>query len=104
MDATHEVVVQGADGRLGGDASAATRAQTVRMVSWVLAWGLPVVSLIIGIVLTSVGSVEVWEDYSDGMATAYQVAVWPAGITLMAAGLAGLMAVAIINAVRASAR
>lgn len=81
------------------EGAVAARRRTIRWVSWTAAWGIPLVVLIVGIVLTSVGTVQ-QVDYD----TLFIVEVWPAGLVLLAAGLLGLMSVAIANAVRASGR
>ncbi len=76
----------------------AHRQQLVRQWSWALVWLLPAVLTIVGIVLTSGGTVEVVSQYEETYVTL--VAVWPAGLTLLGVGLLGLMAAAILNVVR----
>lgn len=80
----------------------AHRQQLVRQWSWALVWLLPAVLTIVGIVLTSGGTVEVVSQYEETYVTL--VAVWPAGLTLLGVGLLGLMAAAILNVVRVMRR
>ncbi|GAA1232872.1 hypothetical protein JOF42_000758 [Microbacterium phyllosphaerae] len=73
--------------------------KTVRRLSWALAWGLPVIALIVGIALTATGAVEQWEPLGEGAYDVTLLAVWPAGLVLLAVGALGLAAAAIATAV-----
>jgi hypothetical protein len=106
MDAT-----QGAtDDRAAESDRTATAAQeetqrtTVRRLSWMLAWGLPLVALIVGIALTNTGTIEQWTPAGDEMYDVIVLAVWPAGLVLLAVGALGLTAAALTAAVLTTRR
>lgn len=87
------------------DAEEVARVQHQQMVirrwSWTLAWGIPLVALIVGIALTAKGTGEIWTPVSDGAYDTYDVtmfAVWPAGLVLLAVGALGVTAAAIATA------
>ncbi|MCS3442832.1 hypothetical protein [Microbacterium phyllosphaerae] len=73
--------------------------KTVRRLSWALAWGLPVIALIVGIALTATGAVEQWEPMGDDTYEVTMLAIWPAGLVLLAVGALGVTAAAITSAV-----
>ncbi len=78
------------------------RARMQRSLAWLLVWALPVVVTIVGIVLTSQGSVMVTDQFDENYV--FVVSVWPAGLTLLGAGLLGLMAASIVTLVHATRR
>ena len=78
------------------------RARMQRSLAWLLVWALPVVLTVVGIVLTSQGSVVVTDQFDENYVTV--VSVWPAGLTLLGAGLLGLMAASIVTLVHATRR
>lgn len=80
------------------------RDRMIRQLSWTLVWAIPLLALFVGIVLTSIGTTEVWHDYGDGAVDVTLVALWPVGLVLLGAGLLGVMAASIANAVRVSGR
>ncbi|MBP3977119.1 hypothetical protein [Microbacterium sp. BLY] len=65
---------------------------------WIVAWGVSVVALIVGISLTSAGTVEQATGYGD----IYDIVlreVWPAGLVLLGVGALGIIATALATAV-----
>ena len=84
------------------DAPNEYRARMQRSLAWLLVWALPVVVTIVGIVLTSQGSVMVTDQFDENYV--FVVSVWPAGLTLLGAGLLGLMAASIVTQVHATRR
>lgn len=81
-----------------------TQRTTVRRLSWMLAWGLPLVALIVGIALTNTGAIEQWTPAGDEMYDVIMLAVWPAGLVLLAVGALGLTAAALTAAVLTTRR
>ena len=73
------------------------RALILRL-SWSIAWGIPVVAFIVGAVLAGMGTVEQWTPLGDGQFDITYLAVWPAGLVLLAVGLLGVIAAAIATA------
>lgn len=75
----------------------------IRIFSRIIAWATPVVALITGIVLTSVGDVSFWRSIgtSADSVTSYEsdsVALWPVGLVLVGAGVLSLTATALVEA------
>lgn len=71
--------------------------------SRIIAWAVPVASLIVGIVLTSVGDVSFWRSIGDaaGSTASYEssaAVVWPVGMVLIGAGVLSLTATALVEA------
>ena len=81
-----------------------TQRTTVRRLSWMLAWGLPLVALIVSIALTNTGAIEQWTPAGDEMYDVIMLAVWPAGLVLLAVGALGLTAAALTAAVLTTRR
>lgn len=71
----------------------------ILQLSWSLAWGVPVVAFIVGVILAGMGAVEQWTPLGDDQFDVTYVAVWPAGLVLLAVGLLGVTAAAIATAV-----
>ena len=98
-----------ADGQAGGGNAADSQVAradrgaqtTILRISWALTWAVPVVALVVGIVLTATGVTEVWTPLGDDTYDVTMLAVWPAGIALMAVGVLGTTAAAIATAVSA---
>lgn len=78
--------------------------RTARRLSWALAWGVPVIALIVGIWLTAVGSIEQFTPAGDGVFDVTWLAVWPAGLVLLGVGALGLVATALATAVLTTER
>lgn len=70
----------------------------IRRLSWTLAWGIPLIALVVGIALTVAGSTEQWEPMGDDTYEVTMLALWPAGLVLLAVGALGVTAVAIATA------
>jgi hypothetical protein len=70
-----------------------------RRFSWSVAWIVPVVALIVGIWLTSAGTIEQLNDLGDDTFEATYLVVWPAGLVLLGVGALGVVAAAIATAV-----
>lgn len=106
MDATHDVVPERTDQpQLDEDREWDDRRQLlVRRTSWALAWGIPLVALIVGIALASTGSIENWTPLGDDTYDVTLIAVWPAGLALLSVGTLGLTAAALVTAVLATNR
>ncbi|WP_217176996.1 hypothetical protein [Streptomyces sp. AC495_CC817] len=68
-------------------------------ITWTVAWLVPIVSLIVGVVLTGINSVTVWSEFDGDSAIGSEVAVWPAGLLLLGVGLIGLTASALVAAI-----
>lgn len=75
-----------------------------RRALWSIAALVPVVAVIAGIVLTSIGTAEQWTPIGDGQFDVTFLAVWPAGLVLLGVGLLGVIATAIAAAVVSSRR
>ena len=75
-----------------------------RKFSWGVAWAVPLVSLIVGIWLTSVGTIEQLNPLGDGTFDVTWIAVWPAGLVLLGVGALGVVAAALAAAVLATDR
>jgi hypothetical protein len=73
--------------------------RTARRLAWGIAWVVPVLSLIVGIWLTSAGTIEQLNDLGDGTFVTTLSAVWPAGLVLLGVGALGVVAAAIATAV-----
>lgn len=73
--------------------------RTVRWLSWGLAWAVPLIALIVGISLTSAGTIERVNDWGDGVIDVTLFVVWPAGLVLLGAGVLGVIAAAIATAI-----
>ncbi|MDQ0647286.1 hypothetical protein QFZ53_001482 [Microbacterium natoriense] len=69
-----------------------------RTLAWMLAWGIPSASLILGIVLTVMAQVDVWAEFGAHTYEASRIVVWPAGVALLATGVLGLTAVSLATA------
>lgn len=88
------------DGFHEGDAAtlAARNRQTIRRVSWSVLRGVPIVALVIGIWLSAAGTIEqltpAGPDVFD-VAVLAVLAVWPAGLVLVAVGILDVIAAAI---------
>lgn len=68
-------------------------------MSWSIAWGIPVIAFIVGVILVSNGTVEHWTPLGDDQFDVSYVAVWPAGLVLLGVGMLGVTAAAIATAV-----
>ncbi|MGK9221151.1 MULTISPECIES: hypothetical protein [unclassified Microbacterium] len=75
-----------------------------RRLAWGLAWSIPVVALVVGIVLTSSGTLEFTRTYDGYTYEAEHHTVWPAGLALLATGVLGLTAAAIATALMLTPR
>lgn len=80
------------------------RRTMIRRVSWSIAWVVPVIALITGVSLTGAGTVEQWTPLGDSQYDVTYLAVWPAGLALLAVGLLGVTAAAIAAAVMTTKR
>ncbi|WP_226533599.1 hypothetical protein [Microbacterium paraoxydans] len=91
-----------------GDAATVSAEEAQRTVirrwSWTVAVGLPLIASIIGIALTSTGTVEQWNSLGDDTYDVVMFAVWPAGLVLLSVGLLGLIATALTAAVLTTKR
>lgn len=76
----------------------------VRLLSWAIAWVIPVVALAVGIALTTSGTMEQWTPVGDDTYDVTLLAVWPVGLVLLAVGALGLIGTAIATAVMTSER
>ncbi|WP_149084168.1 MULTISPECIES: hypothetical protein [Microbacterium] len=74
------------------------RRVAVNRFGWIVAWGVSVVALILGISLTGVGTAEHIVEYSDGY-DVFRREVWPAGLVLLGVGALGVIATALATAV-----
>lgn len=101
QDAPHERITEQVrdETENAGSAPSPMSRKTVRRLSWTLAWGLPVIALIVGIALTATGAVEQWEPMGDDTYEVTMLAIWPAGLVLLAVGALGITAAAITSAV-----
>lgn len=75
----------------------------IRRFSRIIAWAVPVVALIVGIVLTSVGDVSFWQSVGTAAdsTTSYEsrsAVLWPVGLVLIGAGVLSLTATALVEA------
>ncbi|MFK3677092.1 hypothetical protein ACI2IP_05140 [Microbacterium sp. NPDC090218] len=77
---------------------------TIRRLAWTLAWGLPAIALIVGISLTNTGAIEQWTPAGDDSYDVTMLAVWPAGLVLLAVGALGLIASALTTVVLTTKR
>lgn len=77
----------------------ASQRRTARRLSWGIAWVVPVVALIVGIWLTSAGTIEQLNDLGDDTFDVTLIVVWPAGLVLLGVGALGVVAAAIATAV-----
>jgi hypothetical protein len=75
------------------------RRTMIRRTSWSIAWVVPVIALITGVSLTVAGTVEQMAPLGEGQFEVTYLAVWPAGLVLLAVGLVGVTAAAIAAAV-----
>lgn len=73
--------------------------RAARRAAWWLAWGIPVVALVVGIVLTSNGTLEFTTTYDGYSYEANYVTVWPVGLVLLGTGILGLLAAALATAI-----
>lgn len=71
---------------------------------WTAAVLISAIAVIVGIVLTTIGTAERWTPIGDGQFDVTYLAVWPAGLVLFGVGLLGLIATAIAAAVVSSKR
>ncbi|WP_152926136.1 hypothetical protein [Microbacterium sp. GCS4] len=73
---------------------------SVRLLAWGMAWTVPIVSTIAGIVLMANPTVSFWN--ADGTSQFLQATldVWPAGLVLLGAGTLGLTGVALAAALK----
>lgn len=111
MDATQDAAREraGEDLRLDADNVIGvpqddTREVTIRRLSWMLVWGVALIALIVGISLTSTGSIEQWTPVGDDTYDVTMLAVWPAGLVLLGVGALGVLAAALTWAVLATKR
>ncbi|MDQ0727265.1 hypothetical protein [Microbacterium sp. W4I20] len=74
------------------------RQAIIRRTCWSIAWVVPVIALITGVSLTVAGTVEQWTPIGEGQFEVTYLAVWPAGLALLAVGLLGVTAAAIAAA------
>jgi hypothetical protein len=81
-----------------------TRRTILRRLAWTLAWGLSLIALIVGIALTNAGSIDQSTPVDDEMYEVIMIAVWPAGLVLLAVGALGLIASALTAAVLTTRR
>lgn len=77
---------------------------TIRRWAWTVAAGLPLIASIVGISLTSTGTIEQWKALGDDTYDVVMLAVWPAGLVLLSVGLLGLIATALTAAVLTTRR
>ncbi|WP_217180716.1 hypothetical protein [Streptomyces sp. AC495_CC817] len=70
-----------------------------RLLAWAAAWVVPLLSTVVGIVLTTTPTLSTWG--TDGTTSFLEstLDVWPAGLVLLGAGVLGLSAVALASAV-----
>jgi hypothetical protein len=91
-----------------GDAATVSAEEAQRTIirrwSWTVAVGLPLIAMIVGIALTSTGTIEQWNSLGDDMYDVVMLAVWPAGLVLLSVGLLGLIATALTAAVLTTRR
>lgn len=80
------------------------RQMIIRRTSWSIAWIVPVIVLITGVCLTVAGTIEQWTPIGEGQFDVTYLAVWPAGLVLLAVGLLGVTAAAIAAAVMTTKR
>lgn len=81
-----------------------TQRTTIRRLSWMLAWGLPLIALITGIALTNTGTIDQSMPAGDDMYDVVLLAVWPAGLVLLGVGALGLTAAALTSVVLTTKR
>lgn len=99
QDAARERTEQSRTDAQGNEpAPPALSRKTVRRLSWTIAWSTPLIALIVGIALTATGSIEQLEPMGEGAYEVTMLAVWPAGVAFLAAGVLGLTAAAIATA------
>ena len=110
METTSEVTHETDDDARSGivlGTDEAERAERRRLVAnrlgWIVAWGVSVVALIVGISLTGVGTVEHIVEYSDSY-DVFTREVWPAGLVLLGVGALGVIATALATAVLSQKR
>ncbi|GGM37146.1 hypothetical protein [Microbacterium saperdae] len=82
----------------------ASQRRNARRFSWGVAWVVPVLSLIVGIWLTSARTIEQLNDLGDGTFDVTLFVVWPAGLVLLGVGVLGVVATAIATAVLSTDR
>ncbi|MEV4669490.1 hypothetical protein [Microbacterium sp. LWO12-1.2] len=104
MDATQDAAQERAeDARFDAVVEEAELRERQRMLarrfSWGIAWVVPLVALIVGIWLTSAGTIEQLNDLGDDTFEATYLVVWPAGLVLLGVGVLGVVAAAIATAV-----
>lgn len=78
--------------------------RTARRAAWWLVWGIPAAALIVGIVLTSNGTLEFTTTYDGYSYEASYVTVWPAGLVLLGTGILGLLAASLSTAITLTQR
>ncbi len=105
METTSEVTPETDDDARSGTApevEEAERAERRRLAAnrfgWIVAWGVSVVALIVGISLTGVGTAEHIVEYSDSY-DVFRREVWPAGLVLLGVGALGVIATALATTV-----
>lgn len=105
METTSEVMHETDDDARSGtapEAEQAERAERRRLAAnrfgWIVAWGVSVVALIVGISLTGVGTVEHIVEYDDSY-DVFAREVWPAGLVLLGVGALGIIATALATTV-----
>lgn len=70
-----------------------------RQFVWTLVWLIPMVSLVVGIVLSAKGTADFEGAWDGNYYEIVSYTVWPAGLALLATGVLGLTAAAIATAV-----
>ncbi|MFE7065938.1 hypothetical protein [Microbacterium sp. NPDC057658] len=105
METTSEVTPETDDDARSGTVPEAEEAEhaerrqlAVNRFGWIVAWGVSVVALIVGISLTGVGTAEHIVEYSDSY-DVFRREVWPAGLVLLGVGALGVIATALATAV-----